>query len=29
MKAPFSPYLTELAPGLRELIRLLGGNGKA
>ena len=23
MKAPFSPYLTELAPGLKELIRLL------
>ena len=25
MKAPFSPYLTAIAPGLQELIRLLSG----
>ena len=27
MKAPFSPYLDSLTPGLKELIRILGGLG--
>ena len=26
MKAPFSPYLDSLTPGLKELIRILGGH---